>query len=104
MFRGAAILQGVYKRALMGNASDERAKLVGSMAAACASIGVRVTNGIAASANKSAAVPLSIFQPTARLLDYKYRVVAFMERFVYVTVSFMFFDLTCHQVPRRGGV
>jgi len=33
MFRGAAILQGIYKRAKQGNASSARAEMVGALAA-----------------------------------------------------------------------
>lgn len=86
MFRGAAILQGVFKRAQLGNASDERAQLVGSMAATCAAIGLQIARGQgdAEGARAARASAASIFEPSARLLDYKFRLVAFMERFVCV--------------------
>lgn len=86
MFRGAAILQGVFKRAQLGNASDERAQLVGSMAAACAAIGLQIARGKgdADSAPAARSAAPSIFEPSARLLDYKFRLIAFMERFVCV--------------------
>lgn len=82
MFRAAGILQGVYKRALQGNASDERAKMVGSMASDCAALGLAIAHGKLKSAQKPSIG--SIFQFSDRLLDLKYRLVAFMERFVYV--------------------
>lgn len=69
----------------MGNAADERAQIVGAAASACASLGLELAQGTAATTNSatpSNAAP-SIFEPSARMLDYKYRLIAFMERFVY---------------------
>ena len=45
MFRNAGIRQGVYKRALEGNASSEAAALHGAKAALIATLGWRIACG-----------------------------------------------------------
>jgi len=92
-FRAAAILQGVYKRSLQGNASSARAREVGFQAEAMARLGAECAFGAPLTLNMPlqsssacTAPPASstaAFQASLRGAEVVKKVQAFMEREIY---------------------
>jgi hypothetical protein len=91
------ILQGVYKRALQGNASDPRAQSVGAAAKEFAAAAIALIEGVpslSTPAPKRPVGPAQQILPARNLLEmsdicreYHYRVAAFIERHVVPNIA-----------------
>jgi acyl-CoA dehydrogenase family protein 11 len=88
LFRGASILQGVYKRALQGNASSPSAKEAGSLAHDLAKKGWQIVTEndktAAAGGGKSGPSPTSgnIFEYSPKVQELRKKLISFMKEHV----------------------